>query len=155
MASINKVILLGHLGADPETRQLANGDSVCNLRLATTEKWKDKASGEARETTEWHRVVLFRNLADIAARYLNKGALLFIEGRIRTRKWKDKDGQDRYSTEIDGSELKMLGSSSAGQGQKPGQTGSGAARPVASPRPDPWDELDTRRSFDEEDTIPF
>jgi len=90
MASVNKVILIGNLGADPEMRATASGESVCNLRLATTDKWKDKATGDARETTEWHRVVLYRRLAEIAGEYLTKGSAVYIEGRLRTRKWQDK-----------------------------------------------------------------
>lgn len=110
MASLNKTILIGNLGADPETRYLANGDCVCNIRLATTESWKDKASGEKKESTEWHRVVFYRKLGEIAAQYLKKGAAVYVEGRIRTRKYQDKDGQDRYSTDIEGTEMQMLGS---------------------------------------------
>lgn len=110
MASVNKVVLIGNLGADPELRAFSNGDPVCNLRIATTDTWKDKASGEKREATEWHRVVLYRKLAEIASQYLRKGAQVYIEGRIRTRKWQDKDGQDRYSTEIEATEMTMLGS---------------------------------------------
>lgn len=109
MATINKVILIGHLGADPEQRSFPNGDAVCNLRLATSEKWKDKTTGDTKEETEWHRVVLYRKLAEIAGQYLRKGSQVFIEGRIRTRKWQDRDGQERYTTEIEASEMKMLG----------------------------------------------
>lgn len=109
MSSINKVILIGNLGADPERRATASGDAVCTLRLATTEKWKDRASGELREGTEWHRVVLFRHLADLADQYLRKGSPVYIEGRLRTRKWQDKDDRDRWTTEIEASELRLLG----------------------------------------------
>ena len=109
MASVNKVILVGNLGADPETRYTATGDAVCNVRLATTESWKDKNSGEKREITEWHRVVFYRKLAEIAGQYLKKGSQVYIEGRLKTRKWQDKDGQDRYTTEIEGTEMVMLG----------------------------------------------
>ncbi len=109
MASVNKVILIGNLGADPERRVFPNGDTVVNLRLATTDKWKDRQTGEDREQTEWHRIVLYRRLAEIAAQYLKKGATIYVEGRLRTRKWQDKDGQDRYTTEIEASELRMLG----------------------------------------------
>ena len=108
MASVNKVILVGNLGADPETRFMPNGDTVANIRLATTESWKDKASGEKKEFTEWHRVVLYRKLGDIAGQYLKKGSAVYFEGRIRTRKWQDKEGQDRYSTEIEATEMQML-----------------------------------------------
>ena len=110
MTSINKVLLIGNLGTDPEMRAFANGEAVCNLRLATSEQWKDKTTGEARESTEWHRVVLFRRLAEIAGQYLKKGSQVYIEGRLKTRKWQDKDGQERYTTEIEASEMKMLGS---------------------------------------------
>jgi single-strand DNA-binding protein len=109
MASVNKVILIGNLGRDPEIRYMPNGDAVCNVNLATTESWNDKASGERREVTEWHRVVLFRKLAEIAGQYLKKGSQAYFEGRLRTRKWQDKDGVDRYTTEIEASEMKMLG----------------------------------------------
>src|SRR5690242_11520671 len=109
MASVNKVILVGNLGADPESRYLPNGDAVTNVRLATTDSWKDKNSGERKEITEWHRVVFYRRLAEIAAQYLKKGSQVYLEGRIRTRKWQDKDGQDRYTTEIEATEMQMLG----------------------------------------------
>ena len=124
MASVNKVILVGNLGADPETRYMPNGDAVANIRLATTESWKDKASGEKREITEWHRVVFYRKLAEIAGQYLKKGSAVYIEGRIRTRKWQDKDGNDRYTTEIVADTMQMLG----GRGQSGGE-GSGAPSP--------------------------
>ena len=110
MASVNKVILVGNLGKDPETRYMPNGDAVCNITVATTDSWKDKSTGEKNEATEWHRVVLYRKLAEIASQYLRKGSQVYIEGRIRTRKWQDKDGQDRYSTEIEANEMTMLGS---------------------------------------------
>jgi single-strand DNA-binding protein len=110
MSSVNKVILIGNLGADPEVRFSAGGDAICNLRIATSEYWKDKTTGERRELTEWHRVVLYRRLAEIARDYLKKGSQVYIEGFIRTRKWQDRDGQDRYSTEIEAGELTMLGS---------------------------------------------
>lgn len=109
MSSINKVILIGNLGADPERRATASGDTVCTLRPATTEKWNDKASGEMREGTEWHRVVLFRHLADLVGQYLRKGSSVYIEGRLRTRKWQDRDRRDRWATEIEANELRFLG----------------------------------------------
>ena len=114
MNSVNKVILIGNLGADPELRQLSDGGAVCNLRIATTEKWKDKASGDLKESTEWHRVVLFRRLGEVAGEYLRKGSAVFIEGRLRTRKWQDREGQERYTTEIEASEMQMLGSRPSG-----------------------------------------
>lgn len=109
MASLNKVLLIGNLGADPEVRYTTSGDAVTSIRLATTDTWRDKASGEQREATEWHRVVFYRRLAEIAGQYLKKGAQVYLEGRIKTRKWQDKDGQDRYTTEIEATEMKMLG----------------------------------------------
>src|SRR5208282_2849204 len=121
---INKVILIGHLGADPETRAMPSGMTVANLRLATTESWKDKQSGEQQERTEWHNVALFGRLGEIAAEYLRKGSQVYIEGRLRTRKWQDKEGRDRYTTEIVGSEMQMLGGrGAAGAGAGGGQGG--------------------------------
>ena len=114
MASINKVILIGNLGRDPETRYLPNGDAVTNVSIATTETWKDK-NGEKQEKTEWHRVTFYRRLAEIAGEYLKKGSQIYIEGRIEYRKWQDKDGQDRYSTDIVATEMKMLGAKSSSE----------------------------------------
>jgi single-strand DNA-binding protein len=113
---VNKVILVGNLGADPEKRSMANGTTVTNLRLATTDTWRDKQSGEQQERTEWHRVVLFGRLGDIAADYLKKGRQVYIEGRIQTRKWQGQDGQDRYTTEIVANEMQMLGGPGGGGG---------------------------------------
>jgi len=115
MASLNKVILIGNLGKDPETRYAPSGDAICNLTLATTETWKDKATGERKEATEWHKVVFFAKLAEIASQYLRKGSQVYVEGRLQTRKWQDKDGQDRYTTEIRGDEMKMLGKREGGE----------------------------------------
>ena len=109
MASVNKVILVGNLGADPETRYLPSGDAVANIRLATTDRYKDKSSGEFKELTEWHRVAFFGRLAEIVNEYLKKGSSVYIEGRIRTRKWTDQSGQERYSTEIVADQMQMLG----------------------------------------------
>lgn len=106
--SVNKVLLIGNLGADPETRFAANGDAICNLRLATNESWNDKRTGERREATEWHRVVLYRKLAEIAEQYLKKGARIYVEGKIRQRKWQDKNGAERTSTEIEVTSLTIL-----------------------------------------------
>lgn len=117
---VNKVILLGNLGSDPEVRYLPNGDAVANFSIATSEGWKDKQTGENQERTEWHRVVLFRRLAEVAGEYLKKGAKVYIEGRIRTRKWQDQSGQDRYMTEIHGDELQMLDRQANGMGQEAG-----------------------------------
>jgi single-strand DNA-binding protein len=109
MASVNKVILVGNLGADPEVRHLPSGDAVANIRLATTDRYKDKTSGEMKESTEWHRVSFFGRLAEIVSEYLKKGSSVYIEGRIRTRKWQAQDGTDRYSTEIVAEQMQMLG----------------------------------------------
>ncbi len=109
MASVNKVILIGNLGADPEVRYMPSGDAITNIRLATTDTWKDK-NGEKQERTEWHRVVFFGKTAEIAGEYLKKGSQVYVEGRLQTRKWQDKDGQDRYTTEIVADRMQMLGS---------------------------------------------
>jgi single-strand DNA-binding protein len=137
MASVNKWIGIGNLGADPEQLFTPSGDAICNIRLATTETWKDKATGERREATEWHRVSFYGRLAEIAGQYLRKGSQVYIEGSLRTRKWQDKDGQDRYTTEIRGDVMKMLGgkpegaqqerSQAAPQRSAPTQSGSGFA----------------------------
>ena len=108
MPSINKVMLIGNLGKDPEMKYMTSGDAIANLTLATTENWKDKA-GEKQEKTEWHRVSMFGRLAEIAGEYLKKGASIYIEGKLQTRKWQDKEGNDRYTTEIVANEMKMLG----------------------------------------------
>ena len=118
MASVNKVIIVGNLGADPETRYTPGGDAVTNIRVATTDRWKDKASGEMKEATEWHRIAFFGRLAEIAGEYLKKGSQVYVEGSLRTRKWQDKEGQERYTTEIVADRMQMLGSRS-GQGDAP------------------------------------
>ena len=160
MASVNKVILVGNLGADPETRYMPNGDAVANIRLATTESWKDKASGEKREITEWHRVVFYRKLAEIAGQYLKKGSSVYIEGRIRTRKWQDKEGQERYTTEIEANEMQMLGGRSGGGGGGGGYSGGeaeyGGSMPSQSqsaPRSAPAKKAPSLEDMD--DDIPF
>jgi len=114
MASLNKVILIGNLGRDPETRYMPNGEAVTNITIATTETWKDRTSGERQEKTEWHRVTFYRRLAEIAGEYLKKGSQVYIEGRLETRKWTDKEGKDRYTTEVIAAEMKMLGSRPGG-----------------------------------------
>ena len=129
---INKVILIGNLGADPETRAMPSGTTVANLRIATSESWRDKQSGEQQERTEWHRVALFGRLAEIAGEYLRKGSQVYIEGSLRTRKWQDKQGNERYSTEIIGNELQMLGgrggaAAGAGAGAEGGARAGGGA----------------------------
>ncbi|HUH87016.1 MAG TPA: single-stranded DNA-binding protein [Pusillimonas sp.] len=115
MASVNKVILVGNLGRDPEVRYSPDGAAICNVSIATTSQWKDKASGERREETEWHRVVFYNRLAEIAGEYLRKGRSVYVEGRLKTRKWQDKDtGADRYSTEIVADQMQMLGGREGG-----------------------------------------
>ncbi|MEP7244373.1 MAG: single-stranded DNA-binding protein [Gammaproteobacteria bacterium] len=128
---VNKVIIVGNLGADPETRAMPSGSTVANLRIATTENWKDRTSGEQQERTEWHRVVLFGRLGEVAAEYLKKGSQVYIEGSLRTRKWSDKAGVERYSTEIVGSDMQMLGGrggAGGGMGGGGGGTGGGGER---------------------------
>lgn len=148
MASVNKVILIGNLGADPETRYLPSGDAVTNIRIATTETWKDK-SGEKQEHTEWHRVAFFGRLAEIAGEYLKKGSPVYVEGRLQTRKWQDKDGQERYTTEIRADRMQLLGGRGGGtepMSREPAPaaegTGKGAAKKGGA-----FDEMD--------DDIPF
>jgi len=117
MASVNKVIIVGNLGRDPEVRYSPEGSAICNVSIATTSQWKDKATGEKREETEWHRVVMYNRLAEIAGEYLRKGRSVYIEGRLKTRKWQDKDtGADRYSTEIVADQMQMLGGREGGEG---------------------------------------
>jgi len=155
MASVNKVILVGNLGADPESRYMPNGDAVVNIRLATTESWKDKNSGEKKELTEWHRVVFYRKLAEIAGQYLKKGSQVYIEGRIRTRKWQGQDGQDRYTTEIEANEMQMLGRREGMGGDAPRDSGSNAGggnRPAPAGKPQ---QAPAGNFNDFEDDIPF
>lgn len=130
---VNKVTLIGNLGADPEVRYTANGSAVANIRLATAESWRDKESGEQQERTEWHRVVFFSRLAEIVGEYLKKGSQVYIEGRLQTRKWQDRDGNDRYTTEIVANEMQMLGGrgGGAGGGDSDG-AGSSQSRPPAA-----------------------
>ena len=128
MASVNKVILIGNLGADPETRFLPSGEAVCNIRIATTDKWKDRASGEMKEATEWHRVSLFGRQAEVAGEYLKKGSPVYIEGSIRTRKWQDKEGKDQYSTEIRADRMQLLGGRGGSGGDVEFAGGGGQAR---------------------------
>lgn len=121
MASVNKVILIGNLGKDPETRYMSNGDAVTNITLATTDTWKDK-NGEKQEKTEWHSIVFYRKLAEIAGEYLKKGRSVYIEGRLETRKWTDKQGIERYTTQIIADDMKMLGNRPAGDQQQSSQS---------------------------------
>lgn len=150
MASINKVILIGNLGRDPEVRYLPDGGAITNISIATTDVWKDK-SGEKQERTEWHRVAFFGRLAEIAGEYLKKGSQVYVEGSLRTRKWQDKEGQDRYTTEIVASEMKMLGSRGGGaepmtREPAPAATEGASAKPQAK-KGGAFDEMD--------DDIPF
>lgn len=132
MASVNKVILIGALGRDPEVRSFPNGGRIANTRIATSERWKDKQSGEAREATEWHNVVFADRLAEIAEQYLRKGSAVYVEGSLRTRKWQDKDGQERYTTEIRADRMQML-SGRPESSDAPAQ----AAPPARAPAPPP------------------
>jgi single-strand DNA-binding protein len=135
--SVNKVIIVGNLGRDPEIRSLNSGDKVCNLSVATSESWRDKATGEKKEKSEWHRVVIFNdNLSTVAEKYLRKGSKVYIEGQLQTRKWTDSSGQEKYSTEIVlqrfRGELQILDSKGDGQGQAPAQYGSSQPAPAAA-----------------------
>ncbi len=133
MASVNKVILMGNLGRDPEVRYSPDGAAVCNVSIATTSSWKDKNSGERREETEWHRVVFYNRLAEIAGEYLKKGRPVYVEGRIKTRKWQNKEGVDQYTTEVVADNMQLLGGRDGGDGGSSGgnEGGSGASRPAA------------------------
>jgi len=150
--SVNKVILIGRLGKDPETRYMTSGEAVTNATLATSENWKDK-SGEKQEKTEWHNLVFYRRLAEIAGEYLKKGSQIYVEGKLQTRKWQDKEGKDRYTTEIVVNEMTMLGGKSTGGSfevveNKPAAASSGAAPAKAAPA--------AKSSFDNfDDDIPF
>ncbi len=158
---INKVILVGNLGRDPEMRYTPSGSAVANLALATSESWKDKQTGENQERTEWHRIVMFNRLAEIAGEYLKKGSKVYIEGKLQTRKWQDKEGQDRYTTEIVGNEMQMLDSRGGGGGMSGGmdnfdqsaptqqrqQASTAAATPQVAQQKGAFDDFD--------DDIPF
>ena len=155
MAGINKVIIVGNLGNDPEIRTMPNGEAVANISVATSESWTDKNTGERREVTEWHRIVLYRRLAEIAGQYLRKGSQVYVEGRLKTRKWQDNNGQDRYTTEIQGDNLQMLGGRNQEMGgyapAQPAPQPSYQSRPAQS-APAPQAEP-PRDAFD--DNIPF
>ena len=142
---INKVILIGNLGGDPETRYMPNGSAVTNITVATNESWKDKQTGEQKDRTEWHKVAMFNRLAEVAAEYLRKGSQVYIEGKLRTRKWQDRDGNDRYTTEIIADEMEMLGGRSGGSA--PMGAGPSADSPVSEPPKQGPDDFD--------DDIPF
>ncbi|HUL57396.1 MAG TPA: single-stranded DNA-binding protein [Usitatibacter sp.] len=152
MASVNKVIIIGNLGRDPETRYMPDGGAITNISVATTDKWKDK-NGEMQEKTEWHRVAFFGKLAEIAGEYLKKGSQVYVEGRLQTRKWQDKDGQDKYTTEIVANQMQMLGSRQGmGGGGDRDAEGAGASRPAAKPAPA---KAGAGKFDDMEDDIPF
>lgn len=172
--SVNKVILIGNLGADPELRSTTSGSQVASLRIATSESWNDRQSGERVERTEWHRVTLYGRLAEIAGQYLRKGSKIYLEGRLQTRKWQDKDGNDRYTTEVVANEMQMLDSRSEGSGRGPsggayagerGEWGTdtsarGSTAQTHRPAQDDWDMPSSARStgsMDQEidDDIPF
>jgi single-strand DNA-binding protein len=158
MASVNKVILIGNLGRDPETRVFPDGGSICNVTLATTRQWKDKTSGERQEETEWHRIVFRDRLAEIAGEYLKKGRQIYVEGRLKTRKWNDKDGVEKYTTEIVAEEMKMLGTREGmGEGESRGSSGAPATRPAARPAGGaPAAASKSSTGFDDmDDDIPF
>ena len=137
---INKVILVGNLGADPETRYMPSGSAVTNLSVATSETWKDKQSGEQKERTEWHKVAMFNRLAEIAAEYLRKGSQVYIEGKLRTRKWQDRDGNDRWTTEVIADEMQMLGGRGGGGGSMPMSQDPGPSSPPPQAGPDDFDD---------------
>jgi single-strand DNA-binding protein len=154
MASVNKVILVGNLGRDPETRFLPDGGAVANISVATTDSWKDKASGEKKEQTEWHRVSFFGRLAEIAGEYLKKGSQVYIEGSLRTRKWQDKDGNDRYTTEVRADTMKMLGSRQ-GSGEPRGEPMDARGESRSDSRPVAKKPAAAGKFDDMEDDIPF
>ena len=154
MASVNKVIVVGNLGADPETRYLPSGEAVTNIRVATTDRWKDKSSGEMKEATEWHRIAFFGRLAEIAGEYLKKGSQVYVEGSLRTRKWQDKDGNDRYSTEIRGDVMQMLGSR-AGSGEPRAAPAGGDAPTSKTEAPARAAKKPAGKFDDMADDIPF
>ncbi len=164
MASINKVILIGNLGRDPEVRYTTSGSAICNITVATTRNWKDKNSGDKVEETEWHRVVFYDRLAEIAGEYLKKGRPVYVEGRLKTRKWTDKDGVEKYTTEVIAENMQLLGSRDGGGGGGGGDEGGGysrspqgggersapASRPASRPAPK------SSTGFDDmDDDIPF
>jgi len=163
MASVNKVIVVGNLGRDPEMRTFPSGDQVANVTVATTDRWKDKQSGEMREATEWHRIVFNGRLAEIAGQYLRKGSQVYVEGSLRTRKWTDKDGIEKYTTEIRADQMQMLGSRQ-GMGGPGGDDGGGyeaprqsapARAPAAAPRQAPAASKAASGFDDMDDDIPF
>ena len=158
MASINKVILVGNLGKDPETRYAPDGGAISNITIATTDTWKDKNSGEKKEATEWHRVVFFNRLAEIAGEYLKKGSSVYIEGRLKTRKWTDKDGVEKYTTEIVADQMQMLGSRQGGGmggGDDGGGQQGGYSKPAVAAGAPAKKAAATQSFNDMDDDIPF
>jgi len=161
MASVNKVILIGNLGKDPEVRYAPSGSAICNVTIATSRQWKDKTSGERQEETEWHRVVFYDRLAEIAGEYLKKGKSVYIEGRLKTRKWTDKEGVDKYTTEIIAQEMTMLGSREGGgggdeMGAAPAPRSAPPVRSAPAPAPAPKPAARSSTGFDDmDDDIPF
>lgn len=152
MSSLNQVNLIGRLGQDPEVRNMPNGDAICTISLATSETWKDKDSGDKKEATEWHRVVFFGKLAEVAGKYTKKGGLIYVSGKLKTRKWQDKEGNDRYTTEINAHEMKLLGSKSDGDAGGGREQNNGGSRPAAAPK----QQAQQRRPADDIDSdIPF
>jgi single-strand DNA-binding protein len=155
---VNKVIIVGTLGKDPETRYMPSGSAVTNLRLATNEQWKDKQTGEQQERTEWHSIAMFGRLAEIAAEYLRKGSQVYIEGKLRTRKWQDKEGKDRYTTEIVADEMQMLGSKGGGGGASAGPPAERSSSSGGGQRPAAVNDMDSGGGGppgDFDDDIPF
>mgnify|MGYP003572952839 FL=1 len=147
---VNKVILVGNLGKDPEVRYMPNGNAIANITLATTESWKDKQSGEQQEKTEWHRIVMFRRLGEIAGEYLKKGSQVYIEGKLQTRKWQDNSGNDRYTTEIVASDMQMLGGRGGGGSAEFSSNSASAQAAPAQSAPAP-----AAAGGDFDDDIPF
>ena len=154
MASVNKVILIGNLGKDPEVRYAPSGSAICNITLATSRQWKDKTSGEKQEETEWHRVVFYDRLAEIAGEYLKKGRPVYVEGRLKTRKWTDKEGVEKYTTEIVASEMQLLGSRE-GMGDGGGEGGARSAPAARPPAAKPATQKSSTGFDDMDDDIPF
>ncbi|MCG8324801.1 MAG: single-stranded DNA-binding protein [Thiotrichales bacterium] len=146
---INKVILIGNLGNDPDVRYTGSGAAVANVSIATSESWKDKNTGEQQDRTEWHRVVFFGRLAEIVSEYLRKGSQVYVEGRLQTRKWQDKEGNDRYTTEIVANEMQMLGSRGGGSGKFENTSNEAASKPAESPA------MASGPADDFDDDIPF
>lgn len=157
MASVNKAIILGNIGKDPEVRYTASGEAICNITVATSESWKDKATGEKKELTEWHRISFFGKLAEICGQYLKKGSQVYVEGSIRTRKWTDKEGVERYTTEIKGDEMKMLGAKPAGHGNQSSENyAAGNEGYAPAPQRSAQGAPPPKRNFDDlGDDIPF